>query len=58
MSEVAQLQLPVPYLGSVNLWLLEGDPLTLVDTGPNNAEAFATLERELGSHGYGSSRSS
>jgi glyoxylase-like metal-dependent hydrolase (beta-lactamase superfamily II) len=52
VSEVAQLQLPVPYLGSVNLWLLEGDPLTLVDTGPANAEASATLERELARHGY------
>ena len=51
MSGVAQLQLPVPYLGSVNVWLLEGDPLTLVDTGPANAEAFATLEQELASHG-------
>jgi glyoxylase-like metal-dependent hydrolase (beta-lactamase superfamily II) len=36
----------------VNVWLLEGDPLTLVDTGPANAEAFATLEQELASHGY------
>jgi glyoxylase-like metal-dependent hydrolase (beta-lactamase superfamily II) len=52
VSGVAQLQLPVPYLGSVNVWLLEGDPLTVVDTGPANAEAFARLEQELASHGY------
>src|SRR6266516_4313365 len=52
VSEVAQLRLPVPYLGSVNVWLLEGDPLTLVDTGPANAEALATLEQELATHGY------
>ena len=25
---------PCPILGTVNVWLLEGDPLTLVDTGP------------------------
>ena len=44
MSGVAQIALPVPYLGTVNLWLLEGDPLTLVDTGPANA-ALAALEQ-------------
>jgi glyoxylase-like metal-dependent hydrolase (beta-lactamase superfamily II) len=49
---VAQLQLPVPWLGSVNVWLLEGDPLTLVDTGPANARAEAALDAELARHGY------
>ena len=47
MTAVEQLRLPVPYLGSVNLWLLEGDPLTLVDAGPANDEALAALGREL-----------
>jgi glyoxylase-like metal-dependent hydrolase (beta-lactamase superfamily II) len=51
LSEIAPLRLPVPYLGSVNVWLLEGEPLTLVDTGPANSEAFAALERELATHG-------
>ena len=49
---VLQLQLPVPWLGSVNVWLLAGDPLTLVDTGPSNAKAEAALEEELAKHGY------
>jgi glyoxylase-like metal-dependent hydrolase (beta-lactamase superfamily II) len=49
---VSQLQLPVPWLGSVNVWLLEGDPLTLVDTGPSNARAAAALDEELARHGY------
>ena len=50
---VLQLQLPVPWLGSVNVWLIEGDPLTLVDSGPSNAKAEAALEEELARHGYG-----
>ena len=52
MTAVEQLRLPVPYLGSVNLWLLEGDPLTLVDAGPGNDEALAALGRELEAHGH------
>ena len=39
----AQLLIPVPYLGTVNLWLLRGDPLTLVDTGPKSDEAVWAL---------------
>ena len=52
MTEVRRLALPVPYLGSVNLWLLEGEPLTLVDTGPRNTVALETLEEQLAAHGY------
>jgi glyoxylase-like metal-dependent hydrolase (beta-lactamase superfamily II) len=51
LSEVAQLRLPVPFLGSVNLWLLVGEPLTLVDVGPANDESLASLEQELAAHG-------
>lgn len=49
---IAQLELPVPWLGSVNVWLLEGEPLTLVDTGPANARAAAALDTALAEHGY------
>jgi glyoxylase-like metal-dependent hydrolase (beta-lactamase superfamily II) len=52
MTETLQLRLPVPYLGSVNLWLLEGDPLAVVDAGPANEEALAALEKELAAHGH------
>jgi glyoxylase-like metal-dependent hydrolase (beta-lactamase superfamily II) len=47
----AQLLIPVPYLGTVNLWLLRGEPLTLVDTGPKSDEALSALEQRLGEHG-------
>ena len=35
--EPVALELPVRYLGSVNVWLLTGEPLTLVDTGTGDA---------------------
>ena len=35
----------------MNLWLLPGAPLTLVDTGPRSEEALAALEDRLAAHG-------
>jgi glyoxylase-like metal-dependent hydrolase (beta-lactamase superfamily II) len=52
MGEVAQIAVPVPYLGSVNVWLLPGEPLTLVDTGPANDEALGSLEQQLSAFGH------
>lgn len=52
MADAVQIPIPVPYLGFVNLWLLEGDPLTLVDAGPANAEASEALEAGLAAHGH------
>jgi glyoxylase-like metal-dependent hydrolase (beta-lactamase superfamily II) len=52
MNEVSEIQIPVPYLGTVNLWLLKGEPLTLVDAGPANEEALAALEAGLATHGH------
>jgi glyoxylase-like metal-dependent hydrolase (beta-lactamase superfamily II) len=51
VADVEQIALPVPYLGAVNLWLLKGDPLTLVDAGPANDETLGELERQLADHG-------
>lgn len=45
--DVACIPVPLEYLGSVNVWLLQGERLTLVDTGPANDEALAFLESEL-----------
>jgi glyoxylase-like metal-dependent hydrolase (beta-lactamase superfamily II) len=47
VSSVVPITVPIPIIGAVNLWLLRGDPLTLVDTGPANDAAFATLEEQL-----------
>lgn len=52
MTDIRRIEIPVPYLGSVNLWLLEGTPLTLVDTGPGNGPSIEALEAGLAEHGY------
>lgn len=42
------LAIPTPFLvGRVNTYLIEDDPLTLVDSGPNSGKALDELEREL-----------
>src|SRR5947209_14590282 len=51
MPSIETIQLPLPRVGSVNAWLLRGDPLTLVDTGPRSAAALDALERGLGARG-------
>jgi len=38
-------------VGRVNCYLLEDDPLTLVDCGPNSGRALDELERALAEHG-------
>ncbi len=47
-----RLELPTPFpVGPVNVYLLTGDPLTLVDAGPKTAEAQAALERGVAAAG-------
>src|SRR4051812_47095094 len=50
-ADIVPIELPLAYIGGVNVWLLRGEPLTLIDTGPANDEAWASLERQLGDHG-------
>jgi glyoxylase-like metal-dependent hydrolase (beta-lactamase superfamily II) len=47
MTSVEAIAIPLPHIGSVNAWLLPGDPVTLIDTGPRSAEALAALEAGL-----------
>src|SRR3954469_2069098 len=47
MSRTVDIKLPLAHVGSVNAWLLRGDPLTLVDTGPRDDAALFALERGL-----------
>ena len=44
---IVDIQLPLAHVGSVNAWLLRGDPLTLIDTGPRDDGALAALEDGL-----------
>jgi glyoxylase-like metal-dependent hydrolase (beta-lactamase superfamily II) len=47
------LPIPTPFqVGRVNTYLLEDDPLTLVDSGPNSGTALDALERALGDRGH------
>jgi glyoxylase-like metal-dependent hydrolase (beta-lactamase superfamily II) len=47
MENPIRIPLPLPHVGSVNAWLLLGEPVTLVDTGPRDDEALAALEAGL-----------
>jgi glyoxylase-like metal-dependent hydrolase (beta-lactamase superfamily II) len=49
---VHALAVPTPFaVGRVNCYLVEDDPLTLVDAGPNSATSLTTLEAALAEHG-------
>jgi glyoxylase-like metal-dependent hydrolase (beta-lactamase superfamily II) len=50
---VHRLSIPTPFaVGRVNVYLIEDDPLTLVDAGPNSGRALDELQRKLGEHGH------
>jgi len=45
---IHRLAVPTPFLvGRVNCYLIEDDPLTLIDTGPNSGKSLDDLERAL-----------
>jgi glyoxylase-like metal-dependent hydrolase (beta-lactamase superfamily II) len=47
------LRIPTPFqVGRVNVYLLEDEPLTLVDSGPNSGKALDELERQLEALGH------
>jgi glyoxylase-like metal-dependent hydrolase (beta-lactamase superfamily II) len=49
---VACLPIPTPFaVGRVNCYLIEDDPLTLVDAGPNSATSLTAMEAALAEHG-------
>ena len=47
------LPIPTPFaVGRVNCYLIDDEPLTLVDTGPNSGKALDELEQALRAHGH------
>ena len=45
---IHRLRIPTPFaVGRVNCYLIEDEPLTLVDTGPNSGKSLDELERQL-----------
>ncbi len=50
---IHRLAIPTPFqVGRVNAYLIEDDPLTLVDSGPNSGKALDELEQALAAHGH------
>jgi len=49
---IHRLAVPTPFaVGRVNCYLIEDEPLTLIDTGPNSGKSLDELERALAAHG-------
>jgi glyoxylase-like metal-dependent hydrolase (beta-lactamase superfamily II) len=50
---IHRLAIPTPFaVGRVNVYLIEDDPLTLVDAGPNSGSSLDELQRQLAAHGH------
>jgi glyoxylase-like metal-dependent hydrolase (beta-lactamase superfamily II) len=51
---IRRLAIPTPFaVGRVNVYLIEDEPLTLVDAGPNSGSSLDELQGQLAGHGYG-----
>lgn len=51
-ASIKVLPIPTPFaVGRVNTYLVEDDPLTLVDAGPNSGTSLTELEHALAAHG-------
>jgi glyoxylase-like metal-dependent hydrolase (beta-lactamase superfamily II) len=51
---IHRLRIPTPFqVGRVNAYLIEDEPLTLIDSGPNSAKALDELEQALNARGHG-----
>ena len=50
---IHRIEVPTPFaVGRVNVYLIEDEPLTLVDTGPNSATSFDELTSGLAALGH------
>src|SRR5436190_16379584 len=50
---IHRLAIPTPFaVGRVNVYLIEDEPLTLVDAGPNSGTSFDELQRSLAELGH------
>ncbi|HEX5762171.1 MAG TPA: MBL fold metallo-hydrolase [Solirubrobacterales bacterium] len=50
---IHRLRIPTPFaVGRVNCYLIEDEPLTLVDTGPNSGKALDELGAQLAAHDH------
>ena len=52
-ENIFMFEIPTPFaVGPVNCYLIEDDPLTLIDPGPNSGDSLAALVRALASRGH------
>jgi glyoxylase-like metal-dependent hydrolase (beta-lactamase superfamily II) len=53
LAGIHRLRIPTPFaVGRVNCYLIEDEPLTLIDTGPNSGKALDELQSQLGERGH------
>jgi glyoxylase-like metal-dependent hydrolase (beta-lactamase superfamily II) len=53
LAGIHRLRIPTPFaVGRVNCYLLEDEPLTLIDTGPNSGKALDELQGQLVQRGH------
>ncbi len=53
LAGIHRLSVDTPFrVGPVNCYLVEGEPLTLVDTGPNSGTTLDALQSQLAEHGH------
>lgn len=53
LDGIVCMPLPTPFMvGSINVYLIEDEPLTLVDTGPDWPDALSMLEQGLAERGH------
>jgi len=53
LAGIHRLRIPTPFaVGRVNCYLLEDEPLTLIDTGPNSGKALDELQSQLAQRGH------
>jgi glyoxylase-like metal-dependent hydrolase (beta-lactamase superfamily II) len=50
---VSRIEIPTPFpVGSVNCYLIEGSPLTLIDTGPKTSRSLEAIQKALRNFSY------
>ncbi len=52
-EKIMKIELPTPFaVGDVNVYLIKGEKLTLIDVGPNTDDAWVELEKSVRDHGF------
>ncbi len=50
---VSRIEIPTPFpVGNINCYLIEGSPLTLIDTGPKTSKSLAEIKQGLQAMSY------